>query len=125
MGAESAQQLLNTSKMKLQIHEYVALDFEHETARATRESWKQNAWYCSCQGCTGCASQCAGCCNRLDKDGLESRSSLIEFDPKFALQETSGVMIVAKSFRSFWDVRRQFMTDHALHAGGPDSLAQT
>ena len=111
MGAESGQQLLNASK-KLQIHEYVALDFEHETARATRESWKEkgherlNEWCCSCQSCTACASQCAGCCNRLDK-------------------ETSGVMIVAKTFRSFWDVRRQFMTDHTLRAGGPDSWAQT
>lgn len=107
LGCQSATQLLNAKAAVLQIHEYLALKFDYECAQATRDFWadvKTNQitkQLCACGRCEKCATMQAGCCNRLDK-------------------ETSGVMIAAKTFQGFPEIRKQFSSDHSLEEGGTE-----
>eukprot|EP00435_Cladocopium_sp_Y103_P071288 s290_g37.t1 len=107
LGCQSPTQLLNANTAVLQIHEYLALKFDYECAQATRDFWadvKKNQikkQLCACGRCEKCATMQAGCCNRLDK-------------------ETSGVMIAAKTFPGFPEIRKQFSSDHSLEVGGTE-----
>ena len=106
-GAKTPTQLLNSHEESIQIHEYVALKYGHETAKKTQQFWdrvkKENIIKppCSCGICGLCASMQAGCCNRLDK-------------------ETSGVVIIAKTEEVFTGLREQFRSAHSLHEGGAE-----
>ena len=99
---QTSTQLLNCDKTTIQIHEYLALKFEYETAIGTKEFWKQEDenWV---QPCESCACMQAGCCNRLDK-------------------ETSGVMVAAKTRRGFPEIRKQFSSEHSLEEGGTEKF---
>ncbi|CAK9073372.1 Uncharacterized RNA pseudouridine synthase Caur_0901 (RNA pseudouridylate synthase) (RNA-uridine isomerase) [Durusdinium trenchii] len=102
-------QLLNCEKATIQIHEYLALTYDYETASGTREFWKQEdeeswrVWACGCGECDSCACMQSGCCNRLDK-------------------ETSGIVVAAKTRRGFPVIRKQFSTAHSLEAGGTEKF---
>lgn len=102
-GATSATALLNGEKMHIQIHEYLALKFDFDTAVRTREWWKQGVkdLSCVCGRCAQCAITQTGCCNRLDL-------------------ETSGVMIAAKTLEGFPEIRKQFSSDHSIEKGGTE-----
>mmetsp|Transcript_83064 Transcript_83064/g.240360 ORF Transcript_83064/g.240360 Transcript_83064/m.240360 type:complete len:908 (-) Transcript_83064:147-2870(-) len=99
----SASMLLNGDVPEIQLHEYLALKYQFECAKATREYWKveDETPECKCGSCEKCAATQTGCCNRLDK-------------------ETSGVMIVAKNLAGFPEVRRQFASEHSLEEGGTE-----
>lgn len=99
----SASMLLNGDKAEIQLHEYLALKYNFECAKATRELWltEGEMMECKCGSCEKCAATQTGCCNRLDK-------------------ETSGVMIVAKNLAGFPEVRRQFASEHSLEEGGTE-----
>ncbi|CAJ1386731.1 unnamed protein product [Effrenium voratum] len=107
IGAKTATQLLNAAEAAIQIHEYLALKFNYETAVGTREFWKEveqkklTMQPCLCGLCEVCACMQAGCCNRLDK-------------------ETSGVMVAAKTKKGFEEIRKQFQSDHSLDEGGTE-----
>mmetsp|Transcript_152694 Transcript_152694/g.281381 ORF Transcript_152694/g.281381 Transcript_152694/m.281381 type:complete len:812 (+) Transcript_152694:270-2705(+) len=102
-GATSATALLNGDKEHIQIHEYLALKFDFDTALRTREWWKQKETHltCVCGKCPYCAITQTGCCNRLDK-------------------ETSGVMIAAKTLEGFPEIRKQFQSEHSIEKGGTE-----
>uniref|UniRef100_A0A7S1FCR8 Pseudouridine synthase RsuA/RluA-like domain-containing protein n=1 Tax=Noctiluca scintillans TaxID=2966 RepID=A0A7S1FCR8_NOCSC len=102
-GAESCSVLLNGDKAEIQIHEYMALKYNFETALETRAWWKtgEEKKTCICGSCGYCACTQAGCCNRLDK-------------------ETSGVMIAAKTKLAFKEVRNQFKSEHSIEKGGTE-----
>lgn len=102
-GATSASVLLNSDKPEIQLHEYLSLKFNYETAIGTREWWKKNEdpMLCRCGQCEYCACTQAGCCNRLDK-------------------ETSGVMIAAKTKKGFPEIRKQFASEHSMESGGTE-----
>lgn len=101
LGSPTA--LLNGPTNAIQIHEYLALKFDFDTARKTREWWKkeETALTCSCGKCGYCAVTQTGCCNRLDK-------------------ETSGVMIAAKTVEGFPEIRNQFASEHSVEKGGTE-----
>ncbi|CAE7034563.1 unnamed protein product [Symbiodinium sp. CCMP2592] len=106
-GAKTPTQLLNSSKDTVQIHEYLALKFDYETALGTRDFWAEvlqkdlKIQPCTCGKCAICACMQAGCCNRLDK-------------------ETSGVMVAAKTKKGFPEIRKQFQSEHSLEEGGTE-----
>ncbi|CAE7212537.1 unnamed protein product [Symbiodinium microadriaticum] len=106
-GAKTPTQLLNSSKETVQIHEYLALKFDYETALGTRDFWAEvlqkdlKIQPCTCGKCAMCACMQAGCCNRLDK-------------------ETSGVMVAAKTKKGFPEIRKQFQSEHSLEEGGTE-----
>jgi len=102
-GAQSASALLNGERPEIQIHEYLALKYNYQTAVETREWWKKKMTEleCCCGMCSVCACTQAGCCNRLDK-------------------ETSGVMIAAKTVEGFPEVRKQFQSEHSVDKGGTE-----
>ena len=106
-GAKTPTQLLNSHEKRIQIHEYVALKYGHETAKKTQQFWDRVKKEkiikppCSCGNCGLCASMQAGCCNRLDK-------------------ETSGVVIIAKTEEVFTELREQFRSAHSLQEGGAE-----
>lgn len=108
-GCETPTQLLNCTKATIQIHEYLALKFDYECAEATKNFWREvkndsiKEQPCQCGRCDTCATMQAGCCNRLDK-------------------ETSGVMVAAKTFRGFPEIRMQFNSDHSLEVGGTEKF---
>mmetsp|Transcript_57275 Transcript_57275/g.121770 ORF Transcript_57275/g.121770 Transcript_57275/m.121770 type:complete len:826 (-) Transcript_57275:93-2570(-) len=108
MGAKaSASLLLNGENPSIQLHEYLALKYNFENARLTREFWAQvnsqelSKAPCTCGYCDVCATTQTGCCNRLDK-------------------ETSGVMICAKTPLGFVELRQQFQSEHSLEEGGTE-----
>jgi len=101
-NAKGPSELLNIDgKQNIQIHEYLALKYNFETAAETKKFWASGAWNvpCTCGKCRKCACYQTGCCNRLDK-------------------ETSGVMIVAKTCAGFEKVRAQFASNHVQEEGG-------
>lgn len=103
-GAETSMKLLDLDTPSIQIHEYVALEYDHETAVGCRDFWRKAEQEgltepCNCGSCKTCACICAGCCHRLDR-------------------ETSGVMIVAKTTGAYWHIRHQFYGDHNLQSHG-------
>ncbi|CAE7612604.1 unnamed protein product [Symbiodinium natans] len=106
-GAKTPAQLLNSEKDAVQLHEYLALKFDYETALGTREFWAEverkglKTQPCQCGKCGICACMQAGCCIRLDK-------------------ETSGVMVAAKTKNGFPEIRMQFKSEHSLEEGGTE-----
>ena len=104
-GVETSTELLHSGSPTIQIHEYIALEYNHETASGCREFWRKIAREgifeqpCTCGTCKQCACFCAGCCHRLDR-------------------ETSGVMIVAKTTGAYWHIRHQFFGEHNEDRGG-------
>mmetsp|Transcript_70776 Transcript_70776/g.153696 ORF Transcript_70776/g.153696 Transcript_70776/m.153696 type:complete len:705 (+) Transcript_70776:127-2241(+) len=102
-GATSATVLLNMDKAEIQIHEYLSLKYNYETAVGTREWWSQKPEYmtCNCGECGYCACTQGGCCNRLDR-------------------ETSGVMVAAKTKAGYGEIRRQFKSEHSVESGGTE-----
>eukprot|EP00746_Dinoflagellata_sp_MGD_P164395 gnl/MRDRNA2_/MRDRNA2_93000_c0_seq1.p1 gnl/MRDRNA2_/MRDRNA2_93000_c0~~gnl/MRDRNA2_/MRDRNA2_93000_c0_seq1.p1 ORF type:complete len:517 (-),score=85.67 gnl/MRDRNA2_/MRDRNA2_93000_c0_seq1:204-1754(-) len=99
-NARCCSELLNSEQENIQIHEYLALKFNHETAAKTREFWEwqkqQWKWKAEwhpcrqvCGKCEWCCYSQTGCCHRLD-------------------EETSGVLVTAKTFECFKHVRDQF-----------------
>lgn len=99
--AKGPSELLNYDGNNIQIHEYLALKYNFETALETKKFWASGSCYvpCKCGKCVKCATYQTGCCNRLDK-------------------ETSGVMIVAKTCAGFEKVRAQFASNHVQEEGG-------
>lgn len=100
--AKGPSELLNLEgKQNIQIHEYLALKYQFETALETRKFWASGSWQtpCKCGKCVKCATFQTGCCNRLDK-------------------ETSGVMICAKTCAGFEKIRAQFASNHVQEEGG-------
>jgi 23S rRNA-/tRNA-specific pseudouridylate synthase len=95
--------LLNGKTENIQIHEYLALKFNYETAVGTREWWAtgEEQISCWCGKCPYCSCTQSGCCNRLDK-------------------ETSGVMVAAKTKHGFGEIRSQFASEHSLETGGTE-----
>jgi 23S rRNA-/tRNA-specific pseudouridylate synthase len=119
-GLPSASALLNQERPEIQLHEYLALKYDYETAIKTREWWTENATEIPCERklanvanglsvgppcgkCKLCAATQTGCCNRLDK-------------------ETSGVTIAAKTLAGFPVIREQFASEaeHSLEKGGTE-----
>eukprot|EP00927_Polykrikos_kofoidii_P028430 TRINITY_DN24827_c0_g3_i1.p1 TRINITY_DN24827_c0_g3~~TRINITY_DN24827_c0_g3_i1.p1 ORF type:complete len:730 (+),score=123.94 TRINITY_DN24827_c0_g3_i1:134-2323(+) len=95
--------LLNGDKAEIQIHEYLSLKYNYETAQGTRDWWAlgETKLKCNCGRCDYCACTQGGCCNRLDR-------------------ETSGVMVIAKTKAGFKMVREQFSSEHNLEKGGTE-----
>eukprot|EP00929_Paragymnodinium_shiwhaense_P081848 TRINITY_DN4292_c0_g1_i2.p1 TRINITY_DN4292_c0_g1~~TRINITY_DN4292_c0_g1_i2.p1 ORF type:complete len:814 (-),score=244.60 TRINITY_DN4292_c0_g1_i2:113-2554(-) len=110
-GFKSASELLNADKQEIQIHEYLALKYNFETAVETKKFWASGERQVRCDRpttkntpcgkCNACACMQTGCCNRLDK-------------------ETSGVMVAAKTMQGFVEVRQQFSSEHNLEKGGTE-----